>query len=82
MALIGIKIVNNNETKFILIKTSKSLNYKRNINVINYYIHRYVKKGKLVIIYISSSDIFANGLKKPFFTQLFKKNYRKWEIIK
>ena len=71
------KMLGDNETSFTLAKNPESQNCTKYINVMHYHICRLVEDGEILIKWISSTDMLANGLTKTFPTGPFKRHQRK-----
>ena len=77
-----IKILDDNKTSLTLIRDLESQNYTKYINVIHQHVRELIKNRKLVIEWISNSNMLADGLIKAFFVRPFKKHCEEWGLIK
>lgn len=75
------KMLDDNQTSFILTRNPKSQNQTKHIDVIYHHVRGLVEDGKLTINWIESSKMLADGLTKAFPTALFKRHQEKWGLV-
>lgn len=67
------EIFGKNKINVILTKVSKSQNYFKYINIIQYYIQDLIEEAELGIKWIFNLLILADGLTKALLAQSFKR---------
>ena len=80
-AIREIKMLGNNEISFILTRDPESQNRTKHINVIHHHIRGLVEDGEILIKWISSTDMLADGLTKAFPAGFFKRYRGEWGLI-
>lgn len=76
------KLFGNNKISLNLTKDFESQNYIKHIDDIYYHVLGLIKDRKLVIKWISSSNMLANSLLKAFLIKSFRRYQKEWGLVK
>lgn len=72
------KMLGDNETNLTLTRDFESQNCMKHINVMHHHVCGLVEDGVILIKWVLSSYILADGLTKALSTWLFKRHWEKW----